>query len=102
MVDVVELRSADHEETQFANRKLYCEDERLSIGPAGSGFLALVVEYNELPMMTPDLLQQWIDFWATFVDLEGYTPAGPAERKAVEDLKVRVANLDLVTRMSKQ
>ena len=47
----------------------------------GIQFKALLVDADSVPLLTPDLLQKWIDFCAMFLDLDNYKPHGPAEKQ---------------------
>ena len=49
----------------------------------GIQYLALLVDADSVPDLTPHLLQYWIDFCALFLDLDKYEPVGPAEKRAV-------------------
>ena len=89
MVYVVRLQSGDHEQTRFYDRKLYCEDERLSVACTGTPFLGLAVDRGSVPKLTPSLLQMWLDFCASFMDIEGYDPKGPSEKKVQQELLAR-------------
>ena len=93
------LQSADPKSSKFSERQHYCEDERLSIGASGSPFLALAVAYDSVPVLTPDLLQLWIDFCASFMNVAGYMPKGKAEEKELLQLQDRVKNLNLVSKL---
>ena len=95
MVNVVALKSGNLEDTRFYIRQLYCEDERLSVACAGTPFLGLAVERDSVPTLTPGLLQMWIDFCASFLDVEGYDPKGPSEKKVQRDLLARILSLNL-------
>ena len=97
MVNVVRLRSGNHEESKYYTRQPYCEDERLSVACAGTPFLALAVERDSVPTLTPSLLQTWIDFCASFLNVEGYDPKGPSEKKVQQELVARVLSLNLKT-----
>lgn len=99
MVNVVKLQSANHNESKYYARQHYCEDERLSIGPTGSAFLALAVDLNTVPTLTPDALQTWIDFCASFLNVADYEPKGKAEKKAKDDLVERIKRLNLESKL---
>jgi len=99
MVNVVRLQSAEPEDSKFHGRQHYCEDERFSIAASGSPFLALAVPHDSVPTLTPDLLQLWIDFCASFMDVQGYMPDGPAQARELLQLQDRVKNLNLVSKL---
>ena len=100
MVNVVRLRSAEPETSwQFSDRQHYCEDERLSIAASGTPFLALAVAHGSVPTLTSDLLQLWIDFCASFMNMADYVPVGKAQTITYNELAVRVKRLDLVSKL---
>ena len=100
MVNVVRLRSAEPETSwQFSDRQHYCEDERLSIAGSGTPFLALAVAHGSIPTLTPELLQLWIDFCASFMNMADYVPVGKAQTITYNELAVRVKDLDLVSKL---
>ena len=60
----------------------YCGETRLSFPATGIKYLALHVDADTVPDLTPDLLQHWIDFCSMFFDVENYNPTGPTEMNA--------------------
>ena len=99
MVDIVHIQAADHKESKYYARQLYCEDQRLSIPHAGAPFLALAVDKNKTPTLTPELLQTWLDFCASFVDLDNFEPQDQAERKAKKSMQEQVRRFELSSRL---
>ena len=99
MANVVSLHSGNHRQSKYRRRQLYCHSEALSIAYVGTPFLALAVDHETMPTLTPDLLQKWIDFCASFLDIEAYRPNGPAMIKAKKDLVERVAALKISSKM---
>ena len=99
MVDIVHIQAADHKDSKYWARQLYCEDQRLSIPHAGAPFLALAVDKKKTPTLTPELLQMWLDFCASFVDLDNFQPQGPAERKAKKSMQEQVGLFELSSRL---
>ena len=99
LANVVSVESINHQNSVFNTRQLYCEDTRLSIGFAGTPYLALAVDKGSVPTLTPELLQIWIDFCASFLNLSAYKPNGPAERKTLQILIERVTKLNLRSRI---
>ena len=95
LANVVSVESVNHQNSVFNTRQLYCEDTRLSIGCAGTPYLALAVDEGSVPTLTPKLLQIWIDFCASFLNLSAYQPSGPAQRKTLHILIQRVTKLNL-------
>ena len=100
MVNVVRLKSGDHLETRFYQRQPYCEDERLSVACTGTPFLGLAVERDSVPTLTPSLLQMWIDFCASFLNVEGYDPKGPSEKKTKQIILARIISMNLKDKVS--
>ena len=49
LANVVSVMSVNHERSKFETRQLYCEDTRLSIGYAGTPYLALAVDRGSVP-----------------------------------------------------
>ena len=99
LANVVSVMSVNHKRSKFETRQLYCEDARLSIGCAGTPYLALAVDKGSVPELTPSLLQVWIDCCASFLDLSTYKPQGPNMRKAVEGLTERVAKMNVSAKL---
>ena len=79
--DVVPLYSIDHKKTKFAGKKIYCEDAALTIPNPGTSFLAIVLDYDNVEPMSLDVLQEWMDFLASFSKIEDVEAKGPAERR---------------------
>ena len=65
----------------------------------GTPFLALAVERNSVPTLTPSLLQMWIDFCASFLNLAELEPEGPAQRKTLREMTERVRMLDIASKL---
>ena len=82
LAEVYSVTSCDWTKGPGYNRQIYCEEPALSLPAEGIQFKALLVDADSVPLLTPDLLQKWIDFCAMFLDLENYTPQGPAESRA--------------------
>ena len=99
MANVVSLRSGNHKQSKYHRRQLYCHSKALSIACVGTPFLALAVDRDKCNTLIPDLLQVWLDFCASFLDIEAYQPKGPAMNKAKKDLVQRVADLKISSRM---
>ena len=82
MANVYSVASCDWTQGPGYSRHIYCESAGLSLPGEGIRYLALLVDANSVPDLTPDLLQYWIDFCSLFLDLDNYDPQGPAEKKA--------------------
>ena len=87
LANVYSVTSCDWKKGPGYNRQIYCEEPALSLPAEGIQFKALLVDADSMPLLTPDLLQTWIDFCAMFSDLDNYKPYGPAEEKACKYLK---------------
>ena len=51
--------------------------------------MALLVDADSVPDLTPDLLQCWIDVCALFLDLDNYNPQVAAEKIAQRFMAAR-------------
>ena len=81
--NVYSVASCDWTKGPGYDRHIYCESAGLSLPGEGMRYLALLVDANSVPDLTPDLLQYWIDFCSLFLDLDFFDPQGPAEKKAL-------------------
>ncbi len=52
-----------------------------------------------MPILTLELLQIWIDFGASFLNIADYKPNDPAEKKAQKTLVERIKKLNIQSRM---
>ena len=76
MANVYSVASCDWTKGPGYDRHNYCESPGLSLPAQGIRYLALLVDANSVPDLTPDLLQYWIDFCSLFLDLDNYHPRG--------------------------
>jgi hypothetical protein len=65
----------------------------------GTPFLALAVERNSVPTLTPSLLQMWIDFCASFLNLAECEPEGPAQKKVLREMMERIRRMDVASKL---
>ena len=99
LANVVPVMYVNREKSKFETRQLFCDDTRLPIGYAGAPYLALAVDKGSVPELTPSLLQVWIDFCASFLDLSTYKPQGAQMSKSVEGLTESVAKVSLCAKL---
>ena len=76
-----------------------CHELPPNIGCVGTPILALAEERNSVPTLTPSLLQMWIDFCASFLNLAECEPEGPAQKKVLWGMTERVRTLDIASRL---
>ena len=82
LANVVPVMYVNRERSKFETRQLFCEDTRLPIGYAGAPYLALAVGKGSVPELTRSLLQVWIEFCASVLDLSTYKPHGVSLRRS--------------------
>jgi hypothetical protein len=66
------LKTGDHKQTVFHERKLYCDNDATSAPRSGMDFKALIVPPGTIPTLTRDGLQTILDWWAQFIDIDVY------------------------------
>ena len=81
MAHVYSIESCEWTQGPGYARDNYCESAGLSLPGMGTKFLVLLVDAESVADLTPDLLQNWIDFCAIFLGSENYDPVGLAETK---------------------
>ena len=80
------LKTGDHKQTKFYDRKLYCDNDATSAPRSGMDFKALIVPTGGIPTLTPEGLQTILDWCAQFIDIDVYLDGAkkisePAKRK---------------------
>jgi len=52
-----------------------------------------------VPTLTPSLLQMWIDFCASFLNLAECEPEGPAQKKVLREMMERIRRMDVASKL---
>ena len=85
---LVETKTFTSKDPRSLGVKPYCEDERLSMKRPGLTYKAIdITSCRSKPTpLDPDDLELLIDVAASFMDIEGATPAGPAMKQTQNKL----------------
>lgn len=85
---LVETKTFTSKDPRSLGVKPYCEDERLSMKRPGLTYKAIDITLcrSKPAPLDPDDLELLIDVAASFMDIEGTTPAGPAMKQTQNKL----------------